>query len=91
MAKSDQSGFGVNADGLPVQPQPYNEELKIGDKVEFGLYPFDDKRTWKKIGWEILDIKMTRHCYGLISALTHILTITLGRAVIGVVVRFAIG
>ena len=57
MAKSDQSGFGVNADSLPVQPQPYNEELKIGDKVEFGLYPFDDKRTWKKIGWEILDIK----------------------------------
>lgn len=48
MAKSDQSGFGVNADSLPVQPQPYNEELKIGDKVEFGLYPFDDKRTWKR-------------------------------------------
>ncbi len=45
----------VNSSSVNVQS--YNGKLKVGDRVEFGSYPFDDKRTWKKIGWEILDIK----------------------------------
>lgn len=47
----------TTANSSSVITQSYNGRLKVGDKVEFGSYPFDDKKTWKKIRWEILDIK----------------------------------